>query len=996
MKVFQPFRLDTVNYCLWRAEERVAITPKGFDVLRYLVERAPRLVSQEEILEALWPETYVNSEVVKRYILEIRKVLGDRPGKPVFIETAPKRGYRFVAPVSDDSRPVSTEVSSETAQSMVGRQATLTSLDGFLDQASSGRTQVIFVTGDAGIGKTTVVDAFHQRAVRRPDLRVARGQCVEGFGGKEAYYPLLEAFGHLIQGGDAGSVVQTLARRAPTWLIQFPSLVKPEERDALQREILGATRERMVREICEALEAITADRPLLLILEDLHWVDPSTLDVLSALARRRSAARLMLLGTYRPVDVIISQNPLKVLKHDLQIHGLCNEIAIEALQESEIAEYLAMTFAAHRFPAGLAGMIYRHSGGNALFMTVLAQDMVKNGLIAKHDGMWALTKAIRDVDPGVPDTLHDILIGQFERLSPPEQFMLKSASVAGEQFSVWAISPTIDIEPEEIELLCEGLAERQQVIRAAGFQEFPNGISSPRYEFRHSLYRHVLYRALSDATRSRLHRKVGERLETVCSAGRQETASEVALHFERGREYQKSINYLMLSAETAVRRFAHRDAIEVLQHALDLAPKVAESDRVEPEVQILQRMGDAHYALGAMSESALAYESAAARAAEADLKRAQIDALSGLAVPAWYADPGRGAAACQQAVEVSRNLGDPRLLAETQLAEASFRLIYDAWRKEDADACASASEAIGRSNIPGFAFYVYVLAVQGDYKLALNHAEALMMETASPRAYILALGAKTVALLHLGRFGEALRIVRNGREMAEKNGDDPWVFIFREAWLRTLCFDFEGVRRLSKIIMRSNAEQHAVQPKTIAMVASGYAELDQEQYEQALRYFARVRDLTVTPKFFLHWYWRIQAQVGTCAVLLRAGNLASGRREADDLLSSALSTADPNLHALAWEMNARVSMAEENWRGAEEYIDHALAVLERFDIPVTAWRVHATAWDIFRHGKLHEAAEAQRLRAQKLILTIANSFEPDEPLRHTFLAAPSIAGILPA
>src|SRR5437762_1850154 len=230
-------------------------------------------------------------------------------------------------------------------------------------------------------------------------LRVARGQCVEGFGGKEAYYPLLEAFGHLIQGADAGSVVQTLARRAPTWLIQFPSLVKPEERDALQREILGATRERMVREICEALEAITADRQLLLILEDLHWVDPSTLDVLSALARRRSAARLMLLGTYRPVDVIISQNPLKVLKHDLQMHGLCNEIAIEALEESEIAEYLAMTFAAHRFPAGLAGMIYRHSGGNALFMTVLAQDMVKNGLIAKHDGMWALTKAIRDVDP---------------------------------------------------------------------------------------------------------------------------------------------------------------------------------------------------------------------------------------------------------------------------------------------------------------------------------------------------------------------------------------------------------------------------------------------------------------------------------------------------------------------------------------------------------------------------------------------------------------------
>src|SRR5262245_2112437 len=253
MKVFHPFRLDTVNYCLWRAEERVAITPKGFDVLRYLVERAPRLVTQEEILEALWPETYVNSEVVKRYILEIRKVLGDKRGKSGFIETAPKRGYRFVAAVSDDSLSETVEAKSESPKNMVGRQAALIALDHYLDQAFHGRTQVVFVTGDAGIGKTTLVDVFQQRATRRPDLRFARGQCVEGFGGKEAYYPLLEAFGQLVKATDAGPVVQTLAMRAPTWRIQFPSLVKTEERDALHREIIGATRERMVREICEAL-----------------------------------------------------------------------------------------------------------------------------------------------------------------------------------------------------------------------------------------------------------------------------------------------------------------------------------------------------------------------------------------------------------------------------------------------------------------------------------------------------------------------------------------------------------------------------------------------------------------------------------------------------------------------------------------------------------------------------------------------------------------------
>ncbi len=101
MKLFRTFRLDTGNQCLWRGEHRVPLTPKAFDVLRYLVEHPGRLVTQDELLEALWPETYVNPELIKKYILGIRKVLGDQHDNPVYIETLPKRGYQFIAPVTD-------------------------------------------------------------------------------------------------------------------------------------------------------------------------------------------------------------------------------------------------------------------------------------------------------------------------------------------------------------------------------------------------------------------------------------------------------------------------------------------------------------------------------------------------------------------------------------------------------------------------------------------------------------------------------------------------------------------------------------------------------------------------------------------------------------------------------------------------------------------------------------------------------------------------------
>src|SRR5713101_3438846 len=195
MKAFRSFRLDPSNQCLWQGERRAPLTPKAFDVLRYLVEHPGRLVTQDEILEALWPETYVNRELIKKYILGIRKVLGDRPDKPEFIETFPKRGYQFVAAVSDEVAPGPQDLTTEPSKKMVGRDTALAELLTALRRALRGQRQVVFVTGEAGIGKTTLADAFHQQAVRSHTLRVGRGQCVEGFGGKEAYYPMLESLG---------------------------------------------------------------------------------------------------------------------------------------------------------------------------------------------------------------------------------------------------------------------------------------------------------------------------------------------------------------------------------------------------------------------------------------------------------------------------------------------------------------------------------------------------------------------------------------------------------------------------------------------------------------------------------------------------------------------------------------------------------------------------------------------------------------------------------
>src|SRR5262249_3324723 len=163
--------------------------------------------------------------------------------------------------------------------------------------------------------------------------------------------------------------------------------------------------------------------------------------------------------------------------------------------------------------------------------------------------------------------------------------------------------------------------------------------------------------------------------------------------------------------------------------------------------------------------------------------------------------------------------------------------------------------------------------------------------------------------------------------------------------------------------------------------------LAQQHYEAAAEKFRQVLNPEITPKFFLHWYWRMNAQFGLSNVWLASGKLAAARTEADCFLASAASTADPNLQALAWELQARVAMAENDWPSAQANLSKGLALLERFEIPTVAWRVHVTGAELYGRAKDKPAADTHRARADAVILALANSFAPDEPLRHAFLAA---------
>lgn len=581
---FRPFRLDLESERLWCRSDPIALRPKTFAVLRHLLERAGRLVTKDELLDAVWPDTSVSDVVPIVCVRELRQALGDQAEAPTFIETVPRRGYRFIGKISTPHRAngVKPERSLRTpakfsllpslmAATLVGREEELTQLRRGLEAARRGERQVVFVTGETGIGKTAVVEAF-LKTVERQKVWIARGQCLEYYGAGEAYMPVLDAIGRLCRAAGGDGVRELLGRYAPTWLAQIPWLLNraPSADQPQPESPQRMTSERMLREMAEAVETLSHERPLILVLEDLQWSDYATLDLLTFLARRRERGRLLLIGTYRFADISQGDHRLRDVMHELQLHRQGKELSLPLLTAAAVAVYLNARFPTHAFPTGLAGLIHQRTDGNPLFMVNVLDDLVMQAVIVEQEGHWQLTRALAEVDVGVPESVRQMLSKRIDRLSHDEQRVLEAASVVGVEFSTAAVAAGLAVDVVQVEEWCEDLARHNQFLRPSGVGEWPDGTVAAQYAFTHALYRHALYQRVTGARRARFHQRIGERAETGYGERAGEQAAELAMHFEQGRDYPRAVTYVQQAAENAIRRSAFPEAITHLTKGLEL------------------------------------------------------------------------------------------------------------------------------------------------------------------------------------------------------------------------------------------------------------------------------------------------------------------------------------------------------------------------------------------------------------------------------------------
>lgn len=614
---FDAFELDELDARLRCDGRSVHIPPRAFSVLCTLARQPGQLVTKNELLDAVWGHRHVSESVLKTTISELRAALADDARQPRYIETASRRGYRFIAKVAEaslDSRlqgpgsigfdpaPNMRTVPSDTGATgpaasagagremgtvpIIGREAALAELHTAWGRAQRGERQLVWIAGEAGVGKTRLIERFvHEIGAEVVTL----GQCVEDFGTGEPYLPILEAVRELCR-RDPG-LVDGMRAVAPTWLVQMPWLLDDAERASLLKDVEGAHQDRMVREMRELMDRFTAKRPLVFVLEDLHWGDAGTLRMMEHFARRPREVRLMWIASFRLTQVIATDHPLRALRQELKLHNLCREILLEPFTEQEVATFLGGRMPGVPLSESFIRRIHAHTDGLPLFVANVADSLVAQAG-ADANALRELAQGAREAPLPLPDSLAGVIEKQIGSLDEDVQSLLEAASVIGVEFRASAVARLLKRDIDWVCDRCDELVKRQFWVRLSDIDELPDGGIDPRYAFLHALYKHVFYERMPRPRRVMLHREVLRDLEAVRVTGRQVAATELASHAERAQLFAPALGYYAEAADRAVASYVPSEALSLTSAGLALLPRIADEDeRMRLELGLVHRRG---------------------------------------------------------------------------------------------------------------------------------------------------------------------------------------------------------------------------------------------------------------------------------------------------------------------------------------------------------------------------------------------------------------------
>jgi hypothetical protein len=441
-------------------------------------------------------------------------------------------------------------------RSGVGREAERRALRDAFARVGAEHCRMVLVAAEAGVGKTTLVDDFVAE-VRAQDPRalVARGHCSERLAETGGYLPVLDAL-HQFMGRSADSVAARLVKQvAPNWYDKIVSTTSGI--DTLLAP--SATPERMQREMVALLQEAARQRPMLLCIEDLHWVDPSTLDVLAYLLDHSDRPSVLILGTYRPSEMG-PKHPCSALRLKAISRRACDEIPLSPLRREDIETYLERTFPDHALPREFVDFVHRRTEGHALFMVDLVRYLTDRGALAERKGTWVLTEPLSALTDAIPQSVRSMINRKLEQLSEDDRRLLTTASVQGEEFDAVIVAAAAGRDPADVEEQLDPVERLGGVVQLVGETELPEGTLTARYRFVHALYHNELYGTLRPARRGALSRKVADALIRFHGRHADRIAAQLGFLFEASRDFEAAADRFCIASQRAQRLGAMHEA----------------------------------------------------------------------------------------------------------------------------------------------------------------------------------------------------------------------------------------------------------------------------------------------------------------------------------------------------------------------------------------------------------------------------------------------------
>lgn len=808
----ESLRFDSANQALRTAQGAIQLPPKAFGILAYLRQHPQQLVTKEELLSAVWPGVFVTDAVLKVTIGELRKALADDAKDPRFIETVHRRGYRFIGelpeveethpPKPSPTTPEPEAVELPAQPALLGRASELNQLQSAWQNSLNGQKQILFVQAEAGLGKTTLLSHWLSSLPTQNHL-IVKVQCLDQYGQTEAYQPFLDASVELLSGAQQAVVLSHLRQYAPVWLAQLPQAYQPAQDTNLQA--FGATTGRMLREFADFIEQLSKQLPLVWVIEDLHWSDAASIELLATLIHRQQPARLVLIGSLRPSH-LQHQARLKTLLGELAAAQKCQTLNLAALNPTDLSAYLAEQLPPALNHAWAVDLFQRYTEGNPLFVFTALEH------IKKSSARLELTEITPTwLEQAISGGLKTLLEFKFSSLNPNEINLLQAASIAISRSTSEGCAAILEQDVLELEDQYAQVLVKEFWLIASGEYGWPDGSIGESYRFRHKIYQEFIYSTLSAARRRHYHLRLAKRLQLAYQQRSSEIAAKLAYHFEQGGDITQAIHFLQQASRVASQRFAYHEALQQLEHIIKLTntqanSELAKLDWLEQRCNLLLASGNLALAIPAYQELIAS--------SEYQSSKHTVRGLLGLAGALFWVNREQCLATGQRAVALSQTLEDAPLHTHARGKLAHWLSIIEGYRPEYSHDYENAMNLARQTDDVNLKcthslLYIYYLVITSDYQKASRIAletQHFAKTAGDANSYLGSVFFQAWSCFYLGQWDEMAQLIDAALSLAEKNAQLHWIMHLRlqKAWLLLHTQDLPQVSELIEPTYQQN------------------------------------------------------------------------------------------------------------------------------------------------------------------------------------------------